>query len=475
MLAICAIGAPAAASAQVAKVLSVDGTSMVERAGQPPRILGAGETLEQKDVISVAADSHAVLEFRDQTRITLRPNTVFRIDAFTDSAADSMLFGLVKGGFRAVTGLIAKRKPGAVRVETTTATIGIRGTEFDARLCERDCAAEERARPTPRVGLNVIARVIEMNGIVAAVQTGAASRRLAPGAAIFERESIATGADSYAVIAFRDGSRITVSANSVFTIDQFQFEQARPEQSSVVLRLSQGVLRVLTGLVAQRKPNAYRVNTAIATVGIRGTLFDSACTGACVEAALAALGEVEKFKALADMLAEGLKAEADKQTDPQQSPPGDGLVLHTWDGLLALETGSDTFPVEKAATLVLASRDGKPTFLLALPAYMLDNKAPRPDTVPFDPSIFEPLAPDYEPGLYVWVRDGIVQLEKPPQTLDVMAGGAAVATDLLLVPLDAVPNFMRFDPTPRPDRAGAGFILPAFRAPDRSISNMCTP
>ena len=68
-----------AATAQVAKVTSVEGTAMLERAGHTPRIVGEGEGIEQKDVITVSLRSHARLEFRDRTRITLRPNTVFRV------------------------------------------------------------------------------------------------------------------------------------------------------------------------------------------------------------------------------------------------------------------------------------------------------------------------------------------------------------------------------------------------------------
>ena len=51
---------------QVGTVVSVQGTALVERAGKPARILGAGEALEQKDVINVAQGSHAVLEFTRQ-------------------------------------------------------------------------------------------------------------------------------------------------------------------------------------------------------------------------------------------------------------------------------------------------------------------------------------------------------------------------------------------------------------------------
>ena len=103
--------APLSATAQIGHVVSVQGTTLVERAGQPGRILGPGERLEQKDVINVAQASSAVLEFRDKTRITLRAGTVFRVERYSDAAPQRMAFGLTKGGFRAVTGEVGKKKP----------------------------------------------------------------------------------------------------------------------------------------------------------------------------------------------------------------------------------------------------------------------------------------------------------------------------------------------------------------------------
>lgn len=147
LLLLLALVSGAAQAADAASVLSVNGASTVQRTGSAARILGAGDTLTARDVISVGADSYTMLEFSDQTRVTLRPGTVFRIDAYSEGTTESMILGLVKGGLRAVTGLFSKRNRDAVKITTATATIGIRGTEFDARLCEGDCAAEVDPSP----------------------------------------------------------------------------------------------------------------------------------------------------------------------------------------------------------------------------------------------------------------------------------------------------------------------------------------
>ena len=64
----------------------------------------------------------------DGSRMTLRPDTVFRITQYTRGGdEESALLRLFRGGFRAVTGLVAKRGPDAFRVQTATSTI-VRGS-----------------------------------------------------------------------------------------------------------------------------------------------------------------------------------------------------------------------------------------------------------------------------------------------------------------------------------------------------------
>ena len=72
--------------------------------------------------------------------ITLKPNTSVKIKQFyfkkEEPQKDSFIFGLFKGGLRAVTGLIGKRgNKDAYSLGTATATIGIRGTSYGADDC----------------------------------------------------------------------------------------------------------------------------------------------------------------------------------------------------------------------------------------------------------------------------------------------------------------------------------------------------
>jgi len=72
--------------------------------------------------------------------ITLKPNSSVKIQQFRfkqeEPEKDSLVFGLVKGGLRAVTGLVGKRgDQDAYSLGTATATIGIRGTSYGADDC----------------------------------------------------------------------------------------------------------------------------------------------------------------------------------------------------------------------------------------------------------------------------------------------------------------------------------------------------
>ena len=110
-----------------------------------------GDNLMQFELIVTGTAGIAVIQLNDNSRMTLRPYSKFRVDLLnTDddsndsSNQQSAVLNLLRGGLRLVTGFIGKENPAEYRLITTVATIGIRGTEFSTRICISDCAAEER-------------------------------------------------------------------------------------------------------------------------------------------------------------------------------------------------------------------------------------------------------------------------------------------------------------------------------------------
>jgi hypothetical protein len=131
---------PVAAHANSGTVTQLAGTLSVQKADGSVRILSQKSEIQQGDTVNTQKDSYAQIKFGDGAQITLKPNTSVKLEAFSFSqeepAKDSFLYGLVKGGLRAVTGLVGKRgNADAYKLTTSTATIGIRGTTFGADDC----------------------------------------------------------------------------------------------------------------------------------------------------------------------------------------------------------------------------------------------------------------------------------------------------------------------------------------------------
>jgi len=130
----------AVAVANTGTVTQLSGTLSVLKADGSVRILSQKSEVVGGDTINTQKDSYAQIKFSDGGTITLKPNSSVKIQQFRfkqeEPEKDSFVFGLVKGGLRAVTGLVGKRgDQDAYSLGTATATIGIRGTSYGADDC----------------------------------------------------------------------------------------------------------------------------------------------------------------------------------------------------------------------------------------------------------------------------------------------------------------------------------------------------
>ncbi len=140
-----------------ATVVSASGETSLWRASALLSPARAGTTLTSGDRVVTRADGRIELRFSDGALVALQPNTEFRIDDYRfDVVEQRGFFSLVKGGLRTVSGAIGKRHRDDYRVNTPSATIGIRGTEYEAS--EPDCGPRT-CEPGVRPGLTV--RVIQ--------------------------------------------------------------------------------------------------------------------------------------------------------------------------------------------------------------------------------------------------------------------------------------------------------------------------
>lgn len=108
----------------VVKAVSADGRS---------RELSKGANIENGDTLKTL-NGRAQLKFTDGGYISLQPYTDFKVEDYefngTEDGKEKSVFTLLKGGLRAVTGSIGHKNKDNFKLNTSTATIGIRGTEF---------------------------------------------------------------------------------------------------------------------------------------------------------------------------------------------------------------------------------------------------------------------------------------------------------------------------------------------------------
>jgi hypothetical protein len=128
--------AQAQTSVPAGRIKVASGAATVVHAGQPHPAAVGGLVLEQ-DRIVTGHDGHVGLTLRDDTRLSVGPDSTVEISRFLYEPAESQ-FGfvlkVVRGMVAYVSGHIAKLSPDAVRLETPSAIVGVRGTRLMIRV-----------------------------------------------------------------------------------------------------------------------------------------------------------------------------------------------------------------------------------------------------------------------------------------------------------------------------------------------------
>ena len=177
--------------ANTGTISQLSGTLSVVKADGSVRILSQKSEVVSGDTVNTQKDSYAQIKFTDGGTITLKPNTSVKIQNFyfkqEEPQKDSFVFGLVKGGLRAVSGLVGKRgDQDAYSLGTATATIGIRGTSYGAD----DCLTTPCPKPNSNSNLDPGVYVSVTDGeIVATNNAGSQSFLAGQFGAISDRNS----------------------------------------------------------------------------------------------------------------------------------------------------------------------------------------------------------------------------------------------------------------------------------------------
>lgn len=184
-------GAVAAEPAAEINLITGKGTASQDASVRP---LAKGDAVFPGEIVSSGPASYVNLKFLDGAFVLIRPNSRFHVEdfAFVPAAAPEparpatpapsvvakvplpstqppqsrAFFRLLKGGFRAVSGLIGHLDRNEYRVATPVATIGIRGTDYTAVICDAACASD------PVVRSELTPGVLAEGGLVVGVVSG---------------------------------------------------------------------------------------------------------------------------------------------------------------------------------------------------------------------------------------------------------------------------------------------------------------
>ena len=87
-----------------------------------------------------------------------------------------------------------------------------------------------------------------------------------------EADTIATGTNSSVGITFIDNSRFSIGPNSRIALTQFRFDPTTHD-GDFLTEMQHGTLAVISGRIASHAPDAMKVRTPTAILGVRGTQF----------------------------------------------------------------------------------------------------------------------------------------------------------------------------------------------------------
>jgi len=106
----------------------------------------------------------------------------------------------------------------------------------------------------------------------ASLTKGKQQRAAAPGQAVWLGEVLATGPASAISVTLRDGTVLTLGPDSEADMSEYAFN-ATTQEGSLLVKMVQGSMRVVTGLLAKVNPDLFRISTPTSVVGVRGTDF----------------------------------------------------------------------------------------------------------------------------------------------------------------------------------------------------------
>jgi hypothetical protein len=113
----------------------VNGNAQVTNAAGQTHPLQKGDVIHESDTVTTAKGASVQIKMRDGGFIVIRPESQLKFDSFVfsgeEDGSEKSFLSLLKGGIRAITGLIGHKNKSNYHIATSSSTIGIRGTDHE--------------------------------------------------------------------------------------------------------------------------------------------------------------------------------------------------------------------------------------------------------------------------------------------------------------------------------------------------------
>lgn len=123
----------AAEATPAGSVKSASGDTQVNRQNSAPLALKSGDRIFEGDILTTGKEGSLGLVMRDNSTLSLGPNTRLIIERFMfapEKGELASVIRLTRGSLAGVSGEITKLKPESAKVITPSFIVGIRGTHF---------------------------------------------------------------------------------------------------------------------------------------------------------------------------------------------------------------------------------------------------------------------------------------------------------------------------------------------------------
>jgi hypothetical protein len=141
---------------------------------------------------------------------------------------------------------------------------------FASRIAVGTLALLLATSPVAAQAPNGEAGRIKVSSGAAFIVRGGALLPAQAGEVVFEADSLRTGADGRLGVTLKDDTRIALGPASEVRVDRFVYAPAEA-RIGLVLKIVHGVMAYVSGRIAKLAPDAIRLETPAAVVGVRGT------------------------------------------------------------------------------------------------------------------------------------------------------------------------------------------------------------